>query len=296
MHQLHLAVGASSETLPILRFALRTIHGAPSLLLYLELPIGPARGRNLPAAPTTSLSLQIYLQLYLDKYGTCMLTFLVIIGHHGCRTRKSCPTSALPHPCSLFSLQSKLPTRSAPSTFNFQLLTSLPSSFKPTSLPIYLLASPMRESQVTKSPVTHPLSIQQLTKCSSRNSFVLKMIHFDGGVPVVAQPITTAIPSSRILIPYPLSFHILAHSFALFCVGAKLNSFVFRRFRTLSQNTGGGTGAFHKGRASRRAARFWADLSDLLQARRAAGPKFCFVQETLCGLPASFLPSPPYTS
>jgi hypothetical protein len=30
-----------------------------------------------------------------------------------------------------------------------------------------------------------------------------------------------------------LSFHILAHSFALFCAQAKLNSFLFNRFRTL---------------------------------------------------------------
>src|SRR5260370_36646879 len=30
--------------------------------------------------------------------------------------------------------------------------------------------------------VVHPLPVQLLTKCSSRNSFVLKTIHFDGGV------------------------------------------------------------------------------------------------------------------
>src|SRR6266446_2177446 len=30
-----------------------------------------------------------------------------------------------------------------------------------------------------------------------------------------------------------LSFHILAHSFALFCTHAKLNPFLFKRFRTL---------------------------------------------------------------
>jgi len=34
-----------------------------------------------------------------------------------------------------------------------------------------------------------------------------------------------------------LSFHVLAHSFALFCTPAKLNSFVFKRFRTLRQKT-----------------------------------------------------------
>src|SRR5713226_3834642 len=35
--------------------------------------------------------------------------------------------------------------------------------------------------------------------------------------------------------PYSLSFHILAHSFAHFCTRAKLNSFLFMRFRTLCQ-------------------------------------------------------------
>ena len=38
------------------------------------------------------------------------------------------------------------------------------------------------ESPVTKSPVVHPLSVQPLTKCSLHNSFVLKTIHFHGGV------------------------------------------------------------------------------------------------------------------
>jgi hypothetical protein len=33
--------------------------------------------------------------------------------------------------------------------------------------------------------------------------------------------------------PYPLSSHTLAHSFALFCTQQELNSFLFRRFRTL---------------------------------------------------------------
>src|SRR6266852_739380 len=34
---------------------------------------------------------------------------------------------------------------------------------------------------------------------------------------------------------YPLSFHILAHSFALFCTQEKLKSFLFMPFRTLCQ-------------------------------------------------------------
>jgi len=35
------------------------------------------------------------------------------------------------------------------------------------------------------------------------------------------------------------SFHILAHSFALFCTFEKLNLFVFKRFRTLCQKSPG---------------------------------------------------------
>src|SRR5260370_26823813 len=41
----------------------------------------------------------------------------------------------------------------------------------------------------------------------------------------------------------PLSFHILAHSSALFCTRAKLNSFLFNRFRTLWQKHRGGGGS-----------------------------------------------------
>ena len=37
--------------------------------------------------------------------------------------------------------------------------------------------------QVTKSPIVHPLSIHQVTKCFFRNSFVLITIYFDVGYP-----------------------------------------------------------------------------------------------------------------
>src|SRR6267143_997502 len=39
-----------------------------------------------------------------------------------------------------------------------------------------------------------------------------------------------------------LCFHTLAHSFALFCIGAKLNPFLSNRFRTLCSKTRGGWG------------------------------------------------------
>src|SRR5882672_9493467 len=49
-------------------------------------------------------------------------------------------------------------------TFNLQLFTSSSSSFK-----------------LSPFTVVHPLSVQLFTKCSSRNSFIFKTIHFDGG-------------------------------------------------------------------------------------------------------------------
>jgi hypothetical protein len=119
LHQPHVAVGAARKPLPVLRFAWWTIHSAPSLL-HLEHPAGPAAGINLTAAPTASLSPPIYLQLYIDKYGTYMPTFCLRVTRHSHRSA----------PCS------RLPT----------------------------------SSPVTKSPVVHPLSIQKVTKCFSRNS------------------------------------------------------------------------------------------------------------------------------
>src|SRR6267378_8115549 len=38
-------------------------------------------------------------------------------------------------------------------------------------------------------------------------------------------------------VPYLLYFQSRAHSFALFCTPQKLNSFIFKRFRTLRQKT-----------------------------------------------------------
>ncbi len=42
---------------------------------------------------------------------------------------------------------------------------------------------------------------------------------------------------SPALSPHLVSFHDLAHSVALFCTQKKLNSFLFKRFRTLRQKT-----------------------------------------------------------
>src|SRR5437879_11124409 len=51
--------------------------------------------------------------------------------------------------------------------------------------------------------------------------------------------LSSGLQVSTFLMNYPLSFQLLAHSFALFCISAKFNSFVFMRFRTLWQKHGG---------------------------------------------------------
>ncbi len=147
-----------------------------------------------------------YLQLYLDKYGTFMLTFLVIV--------------------------SRQPGRSAPCS---RLSASSP---------------------VTISPVVHPVSVQQLTKCSSRKSFFLKTIHFDGGCAPPCSPSHDHHPFVRIsyLRPYILSpipflfthLRTLLRYFAFSCTHQICNSFLFKRFRTLWQkHLGWGTPLSH---------------------------------------------------
>ena len=87
---------------------------------------------------------------------------------------------ALPLPCSLFNFQSKVPTVSG--------------------------------SPVTKSPVVHPLPAQLLTKCYSRNSFVLKTIHFDGecvGAPPAAQTFQPFKPANIPMRYRPISFRFI---------------------------------------------------------------------------------------
>jgi len=191
MHQFHVAVGASRKPLPVLRFALWTIHSAPSLL-HLGLPTHRRGVEISPLLPPASLSPQIYLQLFIDKYGTYIVIHSVII--------------------------SRQHNRSA-SCFR------LPAS-----------------SRVTKSPVVHPLSIQQFTKCFFSNSFVLKAIHLSWGVvyPVVYPPLalpTTLIPSTAYPhISYPF-FFIPWRTLSLFLHSCKTQLLSFLAFPHSSQKT-----------------------------------------------------------
>src|SRR5258706_9527362 len=129
-----------------------------------------------------------------------MVSFHVFAKPHFRQTHRSYTTSALPLPCSLFNSPSKVPALSA--------------------------------SPVTKSPVVHPLSVQLLTKCYSRNSFVLKMIHFDGGGVHPFFPPSWALPCTFLHSPeMQLScFQSIVLSFAQFCRHAELNSFLFNQF------------------------------------------------------------------
>src|SRR6266404_1613195 len=56
---------------------------------------------------------------------------------------------------------------------------SLPSSFFLSQLSTLDLSH--LDLQTFSFTVVHPLSVQLFTKCSSRNSFIFKTIHFDGG-------------------------------------------------------------------------------------------------------------------
>ena len=83
------------------------------------------------------------------------------------------------------------------------------------SLTPYLVTSLLHQSpkpQVTKSPVVHPLSIQQLTECFSPNSFVLITIHFDGGgVPGAYQGVPLAYPPPTLLLYFEEPIRVFAH-------------------------------------------------------------------------------------
>ncbi len=99
---------------------------------------------------------------------------------------------------------------------SFAGLTPTPCPLSPNSHGIISFADP------------HPLTSIELHPC--------KNLGGTGHLPL-------SDPYPLVPTTYPPSFHTLAHSFALFCTHARLNSFVFKRFRTLRQkiNRGGGT-------------------------------------------------------
>ena len=97
---------------------------------------------------------------------------------------------------------------------------------------IYLLYFQLLTDTPTQQPLLNPFAINPLRT----------LLISTGGVPPPALPLHPIPILSRAKPRDPLSFHILAHSFALFCARAKLNSFVFRRFRTLCKKKHPGCG------------------------------------------------------
>ena len=98
------------------------------------------------------------------------------------------------------------------------------------------------ESQVTKSPVVHPLYAQQLTKCSSRNSFILKTIHFDGGYGVPSDLRTFRRSNVQKLQRFLNLSPLFSYSCALFCTflhSPKTQLFYFQAIPHSLQKNGG---------------------------------------------------------
>ncbi len=120
---------------------------------------------------------------------------------------------------------------------NRQQPRQTPPSFFPAPIPILGLTPPSSQEKL-------PLCFHTLAWNPFYNPFVFKFMHVMGGCPPLLE-IPTACPLP--LVPYlspakpgdPLSFHILAQSFALFCTRANLNSFLFKRFRTLCEKPPG---------------------------------------------------------
>ena len=122
-----------------------------------------------------------------------------------------------------------LPKSSSPRTL--YLCVEFSDSFRPTSVVPTTYALPL----ATAAP--QPLCNQSVT-----HSFYL-----DGGwIPQWRYPHVSDPLECLSHVPYLLYFQSRAHSFALFCTPQKLNSFIFKRFRTLCKKTGGG-GIWSKG-------------------------------------------------
>jgi|SRR6267378_3064078 len=100
-------------------------------------------------------------------------------------------------------------------------------------------------------PTTYALPLATVAPKPLCNQSVTHSFYLDGGcIPVHTPPWRSPHDSDPLEclshVPYLLYFQSRAHSFALFCTPQKLNSFIFKRFRTLLQKTqppgGGGRG------------------------------------------------------
>ena len=76
---------------------------------------------------------------------------------------------------------------------------------------------------------------QSHTNCKFCNSFILTFMQNAGGVGGILNFLAPKPFALSTFCIHPLCFDTLAHSFALSCTRAKLNRFLFNRFRTLCQ-------------------------------------------------------------
>src|SRR6267378_2354005 len=91
-------------------------------------------------------------------------------------------------------------------------------------------------------PTTYALPLATVAPKPLCNQSVTHSFYLDGGcIPVHTPPWRSPHDSDPLEclshVPYLLYFQSRAHSFALFCTPQKLNSFIFKRFRTLLQKT-----------------------------------------------------------
>jgi hypothetical protein len=100
-------------------------------------------------------------------------------------------------------------------------------------------SDPLRPTSVV--PTTYALPLATAAPQPVCNQSLTHSFYLDGdGYPSSRPANLRTFYRSNVSPGYPLSFHALAHSFALFCSSEKINLFVFMAFRTLRQKHGGG--------------------------------------------------------
>jgi hypothetical protein len=124
------------------------------------------------------------------------------------------------------------------------LLTPLECTV-PISLPISILNAPVTSlesalsghSRIVENTAALSLVECALTRLSPATPLECALTKNTGGGGLTGHPVTRHSPPVARHSTQVLSFHTLAHSFALFCTPAKFNSFVFNLFRTLRPKT-----------------------------------------------------------
>jgi hypothetical protein len=111
----------------------------------------------------------------------------------------------------------------------------------PTCKPLDVLTSPIlprSHSHFGSHPSFIPEKITPFFSCTYVEPIFQPLcfqIHAcnGGGVPPPQAANLRSFQRCNLFPSYPLSFHTFAHSFARFCTRAKINPFLFNRFRTL---------------------------------------------------------------